>query len=147
MISTFRGKYTFLSNFYIGNVEIYWGEDVTFFPSAEHAYQAIKAVNSVDRDRIKNARTPLDAKRLGNRIKMVPNWDAIKIGVMHEVLCAKFVDLDLQNLLLETGDSELIEGNTWGDQFWGATQDKNGQWKGKNWLGRLLMLRRSLLNV
>lgn len=36
--------------------------------------------------------------------------------------------------LLETGDAMLIEGNTWGDTFWGVC---NGQ--GLNVLGNLLM--------
>ena len=45
-------------------------------------------------------------------------------------------DIDLRSLLVATGDRELIEGNTWGDTFWGV--DKNtGQ--GENHLGRILM--------
>jgi predicted NAD-dependent protein-ADP-ribosyltransferase YbiA (DUF1768 family) len=36
--------------------------------------------------------------------------------------------------LLETGDAELIEGNDWGDTFWGVCGGK-----GNNFLGKLLM--------
>lgn len=36
--------------------------------------------------------------------------------------------------LIETKDIELIEGNTWGDTFWGVC---NG--RGQNILGKLLM--------
>jgi len=36
--------------------------------------------------------------------------------------------------LLATGDQELIEGNTWGDRFWGVCDGE-----GQNQLGRLLM--------
>lgn len=41
--------------------------------------------------------------------------------------------------LLNTGEAELIEGNTWGDKFWGAVWDKELGWVGQNWLGKLLM--------
>jgi hypothetical protein len=42
--------------------------------------------------------------------------------------------------LVGTGDAELVEGNTWGDEFWGVC---NG--RGSNQLGRLLMEVRALL--
>jgi len=37
-------------------------------------------------------------------------------------------------MLLQTGDEELIEGNKWGDRFWGVCKGK-----GKNNLGKILM--------
>lgn len=37
--------------------------------------------------------------------------------------------------LIQTGNKKLIEGNTWGDVFWGVSS-RNG--KGKNVLGQLL---------
>jgi predicted NAD-dependent protein-ADP-ribosyltransferase YbiA (DUF1768 family) len=60
---------------------------------------------------------------------------------MRELLREKFWQEPERSVLLATGDVELIEGNWWGDQFWG--QCPVG--KGENWLGRLLMeLRRDL---
>jgi hypothetical protein len=54
---------------------------------------------------------------------------------MKELVRAKFTQhWDLKQKLLETGDEELIEGNTWGDTFWGVF---NGT--GKNILGQILM--------
>jgi len=48
-------------------------------------------------------------------------------------------------LLLATGRRRLIEGNIWGDRYWGACQDEDGQWVGENRLGELLMeVRRDL---
>ena len=44
-------------------------------------------------------------------------------------------------MLIQTGDSVLIEGNTWGDRVWGVC---NGV--GENRLGRILMKIRSELN-
>ncbi|NWN81082.1 NADAR family protein, partial [Bacillus sp. (in: firmicutes)] len=40
----------------------------------------------------------------------------------------------LKNKLLQTGESILIEGNTWGDKIWGVC---NGV--GENKLGKILM--------
>jgi predicted NAD-dependent protein-ADP-ribosyltransferase YbiA (DUF1768 family) len=36
----------------------------------------------------------------------------------------------------------LVEGNTWGDKFWGAVKNKDGKWEGKNCLGKILMILR-----
>ena len=41
---------------------------------------------------------------------------------------------DLADCLVDTGDQPLIEGNTWGDRFWGVCGGT-----GMNHLGRLLM--------
>ena len=44
----------------------------------------------------------------------------------------------LGDALVSTGTEELIEGNTWGDTFWGVC---NG--KGANTLGQMLMIIRA----
>lgn len=61
---------------------------------------------------------------------------------MRDLLIQKFEDEQLKIDLLDTGDVELIEGNTWDDTFWGVC---NGV--GTNWLGRLLMEIRSNLRL
>ena len=54
---------------------------------------------------------------------------------MKELLMAKFSqNEDLKKKLLDTGDATLIEGNTWGDKYWGVCKGV-----GKNRLGELLM--------
>jgi predicted NAD-dependent protein-ADP-ribosyltransferase YbiA (DUF1768 family) len=40
----------------------------------------------------------------------------------------------MREMLLLTGDCELVEGNTWGDKFWGVCDGE-----GENHLGKLLM--------
>ena len=51
---------------------------------------------------------------------------------------------ELKRLLLATGDAVLIEGNTWGDRFWGVDK-RTG--KGENHLGLILMdIREELKN-
>ena len=57
---------------------------------------------------------------------------------MRDVLRLKFADEVMAAKLLATGDAELVEGNTWGDRFWGVSGGN-----GLNWLGRLLMEVRS----
>jgi predicted NAD-dependent protein-ADP-ribosyltransferase YbiA (DUF1768 family) len=48
---------------------------------------------------------------------------------------AKFVcNPRLQRMLLDTSDAELVEGNWWGDRFWGTFRGA-----GRNHLGKILM--------
>ena len=72
-------------------------------------------------------------------------WDGMKDGIMLGLLRKKFSDPKKAGLLLATGRRRLIEGNIWGDRYWGACQDEDGQWVGENRLGELLMeVRRDL---
>jgi len=59
---------------------------------------------------------------------------------MRELLKKKFENPQFRKLLLDTYPHELIEGNNWGDTYWGKC---NGH--GKNMLGTLLMQIRSEL--
>ena len=131
MIDQFQGLYRFLSNFWLVTVE-YNGQT---YISAEHAYQAAKATCFQDTHRIMQCLTPVQAKRLGGQIKMRKDWEEVKVTVMLEILRAKFTqDPQMQAWLLNTGDHDLVEGNKWGDTFWGVC---NGH--GRNMLGKLLM--------
>jgi predicted NAD-dependent protein-ADP-ribosyltransferase YbiA (DUF1768 family) len=56
---------------------------------------------------------------------------------MYEEVSLKFyVYKNLGDMLLSTGDELLIEGNTWGDTYWGVDL-KTGI--GENKLGKILM--------
>lgn len=139
-IDRFDGtEYRFLSNFWHSPVEM----DGLIYPTVEHAYQAAKCAILGDRKFIQEAKTPAKAKMLGQIVKMVSDWEEIKVDVMRGLLYKKFVaGHSLARQLLATGDAYLEEGNTWGDRFWGTV---NGE--GKNWLGTLLMeVRESLKN-
>ncbi len=59
---------------------------------------------------------------------------------MAGLLVQKFQHPELAALLRATDDAELIEGNTWGDTFWGVCKGK-----GANNLGRMLMEIRSTI--
>jgi ribA/ribD-fused uncharacterized protein len=137
MIDSFSGKYRFLSNFYSGNPVLLDGE---WFPSAEHAFHAMKTTNREDWLAIRNAGSPGEAKRLGRRVSLRPGWEDFRLQAMETVLRAKFSHRGLAQKLMDTGDEELVEGNAWGDTFWGVSGGI-----GHNHLGRLLMRLRSEL--
>lgn len=129
-IESFQGEHRFLSNFW----HVYVRYDGELYPTVEHAYQAAKTLNPEFRMAIATATTG-EAKRMGRQVPMRADWDSIKIDVMRDLLRQKFTEEpELRDLLLATGDAELIEGNTWGDYFWGVC---NGE--GQNNLGKLLM--------
>jgi N-glycosidase YbiA len=122
----------FLSNFHEGHVVLYLGR---YWPTSEHAYQAAKTLDEVERDTIAECASPGMAKRKGLKLTKRPDWDEIKIEVMREILRIKFAHPELRARLLATGDAELIEGNYHDDDFWGQCPLGNGE----NWLGRLRM--------
>lgn len=130
MIDRFDGEYAFLSNYSASPFRV----DYVLFPTMEHYFQANKADNQNDYLRIAHAPTPGEAKRLGRKIQLRPDWEKIKDNIMLAGLRKKFADPELRNLLLATGDEELVEGNYWRDTYWGVC---NGV--GQNKLGKLLM--------
>lgn len=136
-INKFDGtENAFLSNFY--PFPILYNNLV--FPTSEHLYQAMKMTNDDDVEKIRKAKTPAKAKKLGNTLPIVGNWNDIKLQVMEITLRTKFNYPEMKEKLLATGDKDLEEGNTWGDKFWGTVDGK-----GENWLGKLLMKIRNQL--
>lgn len=132
MITKFSGKYNFLSNFH--PVTVYF-EGVTY-PSVEHAYQAAKTTDPAIREVVCNAALARDAKRLAQKIALRPDWEDVKLAVMHQLVQYKFKNnAMLRQLLLDTGNEKLVEGNTWGDVFWGECPLGVGH----NHLGKILM--------
>ena len=72
---------------------------------------------------------------------MRPDWEQVKVEKMVEAVFLKFTkNPDLAKRLIATGHVELIEGNTWGDEFWGRHIVTG---KGENMLGRILMALRT----
>lgn len=130
VIDSFKKDYRFLSNFHVDEIHII---------SVEHKYQAAKATNIKDYQKIMRCPLPRDAKRESKTIAMRPDWNDIRLTIMEQCLIEKFSLAHLAIRLLETEDAHLIEGNTWHDCFWGVCQcDRCGN-QGKNHLGRLLM--------
>lgn len=63
------------------------------------------------------------------------------MNIMEELVMRKFTDhVSLSQLLIDTHPHELIEGNTWGDKYWGVCKGP-----GMNNLGKILMRTRDTL--
>ncbi len=130
MIDAFRGPYRFLSNFFPALCD-YEG---IVYPTVEHGYQAAKSLNADVRRMIAQALTAQEAKHLGLRVPIRNDWPAVKLQVMEDLLRLKFSNREVGNLLILTGDEELVEGNWWNDTYWGVCRGV-----GENHLGKLLM--------
>ena len=137
MIDKFEGKYRFLSNFGTGQIE-YEGE---IYLTAEHFYQAAKTLDDDEQKFVRISPTPGEAKMRGKKVTKREDWDEVKDGIMRKALRLKFEqNPELAKKLLATGDQELVEGNTWGDTYWGACFGS-----GQNKLGLLLQERRKAM--
>lgn len=142
-----RHEFRFLSHFYPSPIEI----DGEKWPTVEHFYQAQKSPLHPYRQAIRDAAKPGMAKRLGTAPTASPkaargswfgkheklpraDWEAVKLDIMRQGDWAKFSqNSDLAELLLATGNAELIEDSP-SDSFWGGGPDGNGA----NWAGRVL---------
>lgn len=140
MITQFKNQYNWLSNMHMCQIIDIDGIE---YPSVENAFQANKCLFTLDKEQFINI-NPYEAKRLGRTVPIIDSWDKMKIAVMYKLVLIKFTkNSDLMNKLISTGSEELIEGNTWGDTFWGYDFNKR---YGHNHLGKILMkVRQSLL--
>ena len=130
-IREFQGKYRFLSNFWPATVSLL--DDSSLYPSVETAYQAAKTTDVSKRTPFMYS-SPGTSKRLGRKLKLREDWETVKLNVMLNLLRRKFAHPLLKQKLLSTGEAKLIEGNYWGDTFWGVCKGV-----GENNLGKLLM--------
>jgi N-glycosidase YbiA len=130
-ITSFTGENFFLSNFYPCEV----GFEGKIYKSSEHAYMAAKTTDQNIRAYIASQPTPGAAKKIGSSIPLRENWEILRIHYMRIILENKFGDYELRKRLDSTRGHELIEGNSWGDKFWGQSPLGNG----RNELGKLLM--------
>ena len=132
-------EYSWLSNFSEHGFKL----DGVHWPSVEHFYQAQKYAGTEAAERIRQADSPLKAKKAGQDQSLTPrpDWDEIKEDVMRRTVRAKFEQNHrLRELLLDTGDEELIHESR-SDLFWGRNQDGIGD----NRLGAIIMeVRQSL---
>lgn len=130
---SYRGRW--IDNWFSNMVpsKIFVGGELEW-PSVENYYQAMKSEDPAVQETIRRL-TPSQSKALGRRILLRPNWESLKEGYMKRALDIKFACSPWFDLLMDTGDSMIIEWNNWGDKYWGVTD--NGM--GKNRLGILLM--------
>jgi ribA/ribD-fused uncharacterized protein len=128
-VASFKGEFAFLSNFWPCKVEF----EGMIYPGVEQAFQSAKTLDPAERRPFVDL-GPGAAKRLGRKLALRPDWQEVKVGIMRQCLQSKFADPELRAQLLSTGERQLIEGNRWGDRFWGVCGGT-----GRNMLGTLLM--------
>lgn len=134
-IISFKGEHFFLSNFF--PISVYY--EGIHYPSSEHAYVGAKTTDWHLKEEIAKVKTSGEVKKIGRFIDLRQDWEEVKVNEMRKILSVKFSpfrsDIPIRTMLEATAPCELIEGNTWGDTFWGQCPIGNG----KNMLGKLLM--------
>lgn len=139
VVTSFQGPYRFLSNFYPTPVTPVGFDDYSF-PSVENAYHALKVIGS-DWKFFQRC-SPAQARKTGHSMKIRSDWEFVKVQIMEDLLRQKFQNPLMRDLLKATDTALLVEGNDWGDSFWGFDIKKG---IGQNILGELLMKVRSEL--
>jgi hypothetical protein len=138
-IDSFRGEWTFLDNFYRAPF-YYEGKE---YATVEHFFQAFKAIDEDEHEKIRTVPNPGSAKKFGRTTKLRPEWEEIKNEIMFLGLILKFTqNHHLRKMLIGTEDALLEEGNNHGDQVWGTVKGI-----GENRLGLLLMEVRKNIKV
>jgi len=133
-------EYCWLSNFFLSPMII----DNKEYLTVEHWFQSQKFTNAELQETIRQASTPMRAKRLGKTrdASFRENWDSVKEEIMMKGLKAKFnQNVFLYTSLLNTGDKILQEDSSW-DSYWGIGRRGTGN----NRMGKLLMQLRSELS-
>lgn len=135
VISSFSGRYFFLSNLY-QNVTVHNG---MYYQSAESAFQASRCCEPSDRrifadlDGIGNG---YQAKELIRQFYSTDEYTEQSVANMIDIVSDKFYrNPELLDRLLATGNADIINSNDWHDRFWGVDK-KTGT--GRNWLGLIL---------
>lgn len=125
----FRNEYWFLSNMYPCKIRVNGLE----FKCAEACFQSFKTTDTELRAKFQHL-NGFEAKKLGKKIKLRPDWNDIRLEVMRRVVYAKFhQNPELQKLLADVQGWCIVEDNTWHDTFWGKCDGV-----GENWLGCIL---------
>ena len=135
-VTRFRGRYGFLSNFYECEPFEYNG---IWFTNVEAFFQSQKSKYIDDQKLFENI-SGVEAKKLSKTLFIRDDWDKIRLRVMRYGIRRKFEDTYLKELLMNTGDIKLYEGNWHGDSYWGVCLRTK---KGYNKLGEMLMEKRT----
>ena len=105
--------------------------------TAEHYFQAQKFHDQAVQKEILKTRSAAEMIRIAAnpKLRLRRDWKEVRVDCMQTAVRAKFTQIpDLKQLLLGTGDAELI-AHTGDDSYWGD----GGDGSGKNMLGLILM--------
>jgi hypothetical protein len=117
---------------------------------AEQYMMAMKATYFNDTDalaKIMKAHDPSTQKATGRMVKNfdAESWDAVSRGFVYKANMAKFATPYLKEFILSTHNEEIVEASPV-DRIWGiglSERDPDrfdkSKWRGKNWLGEVLM--------
>ncbi|HSW99200.1 MAG TPA: NADAR family protein [Candidatus Saccharimonadales bacterium] len=124
-----------LNNWSAHQVEI-WGKR---FATVEHGFHFRKFADAEPEvaAQILAAPSPFAALQLAktHKAKRRADWDAVKVGLMAELVRAKAAQhQDVRETLLATGTKAIVENSPW-DDFWGCGKDGLGA----NHMGHILM--------
>jgi ribA/ribD-fused uncharacterized protein len=108
-----------------------------YWPTSEHYFQAQKFADTPHEELIRKAFSPMEAAKMGRDRKrpLRKDWEQVKDEIMVIAVRKKFeIHKDIRDILLSTGEEELVEHTT-DDYYWGCGTEKTG----KNMLGKILM--------
>lgn len=128
----------------------YFTVDGVTYNCAEQYMMAMKAVFFEDSETltaIMESMNPRDQKALGRQVRNfdATRWNAVSKDFVFKANIAKFSDERLKQVLLNTGDKEIVEASPY-DKIWGIGMSETdpdrfdkSKWRGTNWLGEVLM--------
>jgi ribA/ribD-fused uncharacterized protein len=111
--------------------------DGKYWKTSEHYFQAMKFAGTDYETKVREAKGPKEAAEMGRRRDwpLRKDWESVKDDIMRRAVLKKFeTHAELKELLLSTGDEEIVE-NAPSDYYWGCGKDGTGQ----NKLGKILM--------
>ncbi|MEA5575877.1 NADAR family protein [Anabaena sp. UHCC 0451] len=136
-----RDQYACFSNFSPHGFildDLYWS-------TSEHYFQAQKFIDTHHLEAIRLVKTPRDAAKMGRQRTrpLRSDWEKVKDDIMRKAVLCKFsTHIDIKEILLSTGDEEIVE-NSPIDFYWGCGSDGSG----KNMLGQILMEVREIIRL
>lgn len=99
------------------------------WPTVEHYFQAMKFVKEADRERVRLAATPNDARKQGKAKlfkKIRKDWNNVdEIVMTRAVYTQAKTHNDIADALIETGDKKIMENSQY-DYTWGCGRDGRG---------------------
>lgn len=109
----------------------------------EGEFQAAKHFGHPWRQVVIRRSTPKRAKKLGRRWKLnryqLMEWEHRKREVMYELVKAKIEDHPEIAFILYATSGQIVESNTWHDNYWGDCSCLRCFRIGENHLGKILM--------
>ena len=124
------------------------------FNCGEQAFHYAKAIIFGDEEtaqKILNEPEPSKQKELGRTVSNFNNevWNNVSYFIMLQIQIAKFSQPGLYDILMDTGDANIIEGAYY-DKQWGNGKSPNDTFEdnkpnGKNLLGKAIMEAREII--